>query len=106
MTEEVLGLLRSRRMTVGELARRIGAGRTHVQLVLSNVPGRGHQTRRKLAPHLTAEELRALGWGPDGSLVNGGATKSRLFFGFRRSEKNSISGIVPCGTFSGEGLAA
>ena len=69
MTQEVLGLLRARRITVRTLADRICSGRVHVQLVLSNVPDCGHQPRRKLAPHLTPEKLRALGWRADGSKV-------------------------------------
>jgi hypothetical protein len=50
------------RMTTSELARRIGSSRAHVCQVIANVPGRGIWTRRRLFPHLTQKEVKALGW--------------------------------------------
>ena len=54
---------RERGMTLQKLAARIGErGHAHVSEVLNNKPRHGHHTRRKLFPHLTAEEIRLLGW--------------------------------------------
>jgi hypothetical protein len=56
-------------MTQEALARAIGSDRSHVCRVLSNVPGRGGQTRKKLAPLLTEEERLLLGWDAVGNLL-------------------------------------
>jgi len=54
--------LHARGLRVEDLARRIHSSRSHVNQVLNNVPGRGHYTRNKLKPLLTAEEIQLLGW--------------------------------------------
>jgi len=56
-------------LTIATLARRIGSSYAHVNRVLANAPGRGHQTRRKLAPLLSEPVLRELGWDKSGALV-------------------------------------
>jgi hypothetical protein len=48
--------------TVETLAVKIHSSRSHVNQVLANKPGRGGQTRKKLIPLLTDEEIAALGW--------------------------------------------
>jgi len=50
------------RMTTLALAEQSGTGRCHLSQVINNVPGRGGKTRRRLFPHLTFEEIQALGW--------------------------------------------
>jgi len=50
------------RMTTTLLAEQAGTGRCHLSQVINSVPGRGSQTRRRLFPHLTYEEIQALGW--------------------------------------------
>lgn len=62
--------LRARGMRQEDLARRIGSSRAHVCLVLNGVTGRGFQTRKKLAPHLTARELELLGWNARGEVFH------------------------------------
>ena len=54
--------LKRRGLTQIALAKLAGVGRSHLSMVLSNVPGRGGHTRRKLFPHLTWEEILMLGW--------------------------------------------
>jgi len=55
--------LRERGMSVTKLARLIGnTGHAHVVQVLNNMPGHGLWTRRRLFAHLTADEVRLLGW--------------------------------------------
>jgi len=49
-------------MTTTLLAALAGVGRCHLCQVINNVPGRGGKTRRRLFPHLTHEEIKALGW--------------------------------------------
>ena len=61
--------LHRRGETIGTLARKIQSGRPHVTQVLNNTPGRGHHTRKKLAPLLTHGELQLLGWDPSGRIV-------------------------------------
>jgi transcriptional regulator with XRE-family HTH domain len=61
--------LRARGVRQEDLAVCIGSSRSHVCQVLNGVPGRGHQTRKKLAPLLTPDERELLGWTPDGELV-------------------------------------
>lgn len=53
---------RRRRITQQQLADKIFSSRSHVSQVLNNKPGRGYQTRHKLAHYLTNEELQILGW--------------------------------------------
>lgn len=67
---------RGRRLwTVERLAQAICSNRAHVNQVLNNKPGRGHQTRRKLVGVLKSnfeswrEMLAALGWTESGELV-------------------------------------
>jgi transcriptional regulator with XRE-family HTH domain len=59
---KLVSLLHERGLTVAQLAAAIGSGRAHVTQVLAGVPGRGGQTRRKLARVLSARELGILGW--------------------------------------------
>lgn len=54
--------LKSRGLTAQKLAKQVGCGRSHLSQVLNNKPGRGGQTRRKLRPLLTPEEIQLLGW--------------------------------------------
>lgn len=73
MKNALLGhLLAERGWTQARLAAHIGSGRAHVSQVLNNVPGRGHRTRKKLAPLLTQRELDLLGWTATG-------TRARVF---------------------------
>jgi len=65
---KVLSLLHARGVTVEQLAARAGTGRAHATQVMANKPGRGHHTRPRLAPLLTAEERALLGWSEDGRL--------------------------------------
>lgn len=62
MTKALLYSLHERGMTQKKLAALTGCGRSHLSQVLSNKKGRGGQTRRKLIPHLTLEEIFMLGW--------------------------------------------
>lgn len=64
-------LIGQRGMTISRLAGLICAGRAHLSQVLNGKPGRGFFTRQKLAPHLKAEELEALGWDEAGGEVFG-----------------------------------
>lgn len=59
-------------MTVEKLAAQCLTGRAHTTQVLANKPGRGHLTRKRLAPWLTCIELALLGWGADGRLMSCG----------------------------------
>ncbi len=61
--------LRLRCMTHAQLAEAIGSSRSHVSLVLSNTPGRGGKTRKKLARLLTSDERGLLGWDAHGNLL-------------------------------------
>lgn len=65
----VLQSLHDRRLTVDALALAVQSGRAHVTQVMANKPGRGHHTRRRLAPLLTELELYLQGWRADGALV-------------------------------------
>jgi hypothetical protein len=67
---------RGERMTVAKLAEQIHSSRSHVTMVLGNMPGRGHHTRRKLAPLLNAAMLQALGWDRIGQMVPRGTSQS------------------------------
>ena len=64
--------------TVEALAENISSSRAHVTQVLNNVPGRGHQTRRKLARLFKAnftywrDLLLTLGWDENGNRLTGG----------------------------------
>lgn len=54
---------RARGMTLKKLAACIGqTSHVHLSKVLNNKPNHGKETRAKLFPHLTAEEIRLLGW--------------------------------------------
>jgi hypothetical protein len=59
--------------TVGRLAAEIESGRSHVNQVLNNVPGRGYQTRRKLVSLFRRnftywrDFLITLGWDENGN---------------------------------------
>lgn len=64
-------LLHRRHLTVEQLAEAIGSERSHLVRVLRRYPSRGGNTRRRLAPLLTADELAALGWDADGRIVRG-----------------------------------
>ena len=55
-------LLRRRRMNFTKLAAAAGLGRSHVSQVLHGHPGRGGQSRRKLARVMTATERVVMGW--------------------------------------------
>ena len=55
-------LLSARRMNFTKLAAAAGLGRSHVSQVLHGHPGRGGQSRRKLAKVLTAAEREVMGW--------------------------------------------
>lgn len=63
-------LLHARGENTTTLAAKICSSRTHVGQVLNNDPGRGGQTRRKLAPLLTPEELALAGWDQAGNLLS------------------------------------
>ncbi len=54
--------LQARGLNQKLLADLINCGRPHLCMTLSNLPGRGGQTRRKLFPFLTVEEITLLGW--------------------------------------------
>jgi transcriptional regulator with XRE-family HTH domain len=54
-------LLGLRRMTVSDLAKRVGCGRSHLTQVLQGTR-RGPETRAKVVEHLTLDEIKALGW--------------------------------------------
>lgn len=62
--------LRRRGVTVVSLAEKAGVGRSALTQILAGTPGRGGLTRRKIAPHLDAEELSLLGWDRTGKLVS------------------------------------
>lgn len=62
-------LLRHRGSGIKHLAELIGSSHAHVSQVMNNKPGRGGQTRRKLAALLTDRELALVGWGREGRLV-------------------------------------
>ena len=59
-------LLSARRMNFTKLAAAAGLGRSHVSQVLHGHPGRGGQSRRKLAKVLTEAEREVMGWGQAG----------------------------------------
>ena len=60
--------LRLRQQSTTTLAAAIQSCRTQVCQVLNNTPGRGHVTRKKLAPLLTHSERELAGWNLDGTL--------------------------------------
>ena len=62
ISPKFLSLIHARGLTVEALARLAQSGRCHVTQVLANKPGRGHLTRRRLAPYLSNDEIKALGW--------------------------------------------
>lgn len=51
-----------RGLTQERLAALVGINRSHLARILTNQPGRGKETRPKIIPHLTADELKILGW--------------------------------------------
>lgn len=66
---QLLRALKLRKQGIRSLAAAIGSNRCHVSQVLNNIPGRGGQTRRKLAKLMTAEELKLAGWDANGNQV-------------------------------------
>jgi hypothetical protein len=66
---KLIASLHERGETVQSLAQKAGTGRCHATQVLANKPGRGHLTRRKLAPLLTFSELELLGWNLNGTIA-------------------------------------
>lgn len=52
----------ARGLTQVKLAALTGIHRSVLAQILTNTPGRGKETRVKLFPHLTEEEIRLLGW--------------------------------------------
>lgn len=64
----LLHSLHERGLSAEKIAAAIFSSRAHVCLVLRNTPGRGHQTRRKIAPLLTERERALLGWTAQGAL--------------------------------------
>jgi hypothetical protein len=86
------------RMTTTLLAALAGVGRCHLCQVINNVPGRGGKTRRRLFPHLTSEEIKALGWEREYELWSRHQPDRQCL----RSTQN----IVPNETISESGVAA
>ena len=72
----LIASLRERGVRQEDLAERIGSSRAHVCQVLNGVPGRGHRTRKKLAPLLTERERTILGWTTEGKLFPVECSKS------------------------------
>jgi hypothetical protein len=65
-----------KKWTVGRLATAIGSNRAHVNSVLTNAPGRGYQTRRKLVklfirefPGMWRAMVASLNWTESGEIV-------------------------------------
>ena len=61
--------LRAQGLTVTKLAEQFSIGRSHLSQVLANKPGRGGQTRRKIARYLPPVALQLLGWDVRGNLI-------------------------------------
>lgn len=70
-TANLRRMLRRRGLTINTLAWCIHSSRSHVSQVLANKPGRGGQTRRKLAAMLLDAELALLGWDRQGKVLHG-----------------------------------
>lgn len=64
--ETLRTMLAGRRMNFTRLAAAAGLGRSHVSQVLNGHPGRGGQSRRKLAKVMTEVEKEVMGWGQAG----------------------------------------
>lgn len=58
-----------RGLTQAKLAALTGVNRSVLARILCNYPGRGKETRPKIIPFLTPEELQTLGW-TDGTTAN------------------------------------
>jgi hypothetical protein len=67
---DLIQKLHHRGISVTKLARMIGSTHAQVSMTLNNTPGRGYRTRPKLAPLLTAEELKILGWDEKGTILH------------------------------------
>ena len=61
--------LKARGLSVTKLAKMAGVTHSQASLTLNNTPGRGYRTRPKLAPWLSTEELRLVGWDDEGRRV-------------------------------------
>lgn len=64
----ILLKLKHRGLRVKDLAEQARVSRCHLSEVLQNKPGRGGQTRRRVAPLLLPEELALLGWDENGRM--------------------------------------
>jgi transcriptional regulator with XRE-family HTH domain len=98
--------LKKRGLSQTALARLAGVGRCHLSQVLSNVPGRGGHTRRKLFPHLTVEEVLMLGWAGEYAdwLKKNGAAKADVNAVLKKAaelEQTSTENNVPISIESG-----
>lgn len=82
--------LHARKLTQVKLARLTGVDRSVLARILTNEPGRGKETRGKLAPHLTAEEWGMLGWPFWEWQLNGGTLTTT-----EAMEQISMGNIVP-----------
>jgi hypothetical protein len=76
-------LLKARGMSVGELVRLTGSGRSHFSKVINHlgygeIPTRGRHLKPKLFALLTVEEIDALGWRPEYELWLASAEKRQL----------------------------
>lgn len=76
MTARFKYLLSKRGLNQAGLAAAVHCGRCHLSQVLANVPGRGGQTRRKLAYWIVLqcgpdgpEMLKELGWDEEGNVL-------------------------------------
>jgi transcriptional regulator with XRE-family HTH domain len=54
--------LHVRGLTQEKLSALTGIERSVLARILTNQPGRGKQSRQKIIPHLTPEEIEILGW--------------------------------------------
>ena len=112
----------NKKWTIARLAREIGSGRCHVNRVLLNAEGHGHQTRRKLValfmrefPVMWRAMVASLGWTEEGGIKkaegerlkakveneNGHLTPSLSPRGGEGEEKD-VPQNVPQGTFDVE----
>jgi len=92
---KVLQLLHARGQTVEKLAQLARTGRTHAGQVLAGVPGRGGQTRRRLALLLTPDELQLLGWTSGGQLFPVERPSTPILDKFRRITQPNQTPVEP-----------